>query len=67
MNRVVGKGEIECHTMNLIFQELLSGVEVKLSTYNKEIFQKNFKHFLKNVGNLYEGNYNAIKRNESQI
>lgn len=53
--------------MNLIFHELFSQVEIKLSNYNKEKFQKNFKNFLKNLGHFYDGNYAQIKVNEPNL
>ena len=60
-------GEAQIQSMNLIFGQLLHGLEVKLSTYNKEIFQKNFKNFLKNIGHLNEGNLNLIKANDNNL
>jgi hypothetical protein len=53
--------------MNMIYQELFVNVEIKFSSYNKDIFQKNFKHFLRNLGYFYEGNYDMIKPNEPAI
>lgn len=60
-------GQFEQDQMNLIFHELFSQVEIKLSNYNKEKFQKNFKNFLKNLGHFYDGNYAQIKVNEPNL